>query len=375
MVSNLDEKDTIMGGEESLREAVISLYKRHHPSLILVITTPVVAINNDDVLAVITELQEELAVNIVSIYVDGFKSRAQITGYDAVFYALLKQLPFERDAEKEKKINVLSIGESAADLAEIRRLLKALAVNYRILPQEAELQELLSASRAAASLALNRDESDFIGQVLQENYQVDFLTVPPPIGINGTYQWLLAVGKVLGISSAVEALHTAENEKLQNVVSNSILRGKKVYIGLPAAIAWRVVILVQELGGQVIGLTLDHLDQLHEAELAEQQPELQIHVGSGQIFEQTNLLRQVQPDLYLGSSTDTVWAAKQGVAAVDCAQIPLFGYQGVDNLSRQVQKIFANQAFIQCLRKSSNLSYKAAWYNKKANWHIKLEVK
>lgn len=378
MVSNLEERDTIMGGEEKLREAILALHKRYRPPLILVVTTPVVAINNDDVFAVIAELSDELDTKILPVYVDGFTSQAAIGGYDAAAYALLKQLPFEREVVKEKGVAVLSVNENAAALTEIKRLLAALGIPCQVLPQGSGLQDLPAAAGAAVSIALNRDETDVFGRVLQEVYQVDFLSVPPPIGIAGTYQWLAALGWALGLQAEVEALHAAEAEKLNNIVQNSSLRGKTVYVSLPAAIAWRTVNLVQELGGQVAGLTVDHVDELHEQELAElaaRQPELPIHVGPGQIFEQMNLLRQTKPDLYIGLAEDVLWAAKAGIVAVALEQTAIFGYRGVAELNRQSRKAFANQAFIRQLQTVPELAYKETWYQKKANWHIKLEVK
>ncbi|SEP43081.1 nitrogenase component 1 [Propionispora vibrioides] len=377
VVSNLAERDTIMGGEESLRDAIVALHTRHHPSLILVITTPVVAINNDDVAAVTLELSEELAAHIVPVYTDGFRSQAAIGGSDTVLYALLKQLPPAHKQAAANTVQVLALDEQPADLAETRRLLALLGIPAAIVPQEKGWAGLEVAAGAVA-IALNRDETDFLGQALQEVWQTKFLPSAPPIGINGTYRWLAALGEALGVSDAVEALHRVETATLQPVVNNSSLRHKTVYLSLPPAIAWRTAELVEELGGRLAGLTVDHVDELHRQELAAlaaRRPDLPVQVGAGQVFEEVNLLRRHAPELYIGRADGAQWAARLGVAAVALERTPLLGYQGAVTLERQARKALANPAFVRTLGTYCGTAYKDGWYQKKANWHIKLEVK
>jgi nitrogenase molybdenum-cofactor synthesis protein NifE len=134
-VTNLDEKDTIMGGENSLREAILTLHNRHHPDAIFVVATPVVAINNDDVSSVAIELQEELGIKVIPIYSDGFKSRTGITGYDAALHAVMRHLPMEQRKTQEKFVNLLAVAENRHNVDEIQRLIQALGLEVNILPQ------------------------------------------------------------------------------------------------------------------------------------------------------------------------------------------------------------------------------------------------
>jgi len=81
---------------------------------LFVVTTPVVAINNDDVEAVVDELHEEYNIPVVPVYSDGFRSKTGITGYDVALHAMLKNL-LPRTAKNNVKGNfhksVINIGK------------------------------------------------------------------------------------------------------------------------------------------------------------------------------------------------------------------------------------------------------------------------
>lgn len=377
-VTNLDEKDTIMGGEASLREAIVTLYHRHHPPVIFVVTTPVVAINNDDVFSVIEELKEELPVMIVPVYADGFKSRTAVTGYDAALHALLKYVPFNKGPAEKAFVNLLSIAENEQDIGELERLIHALGLATNVLPHSARLHNFAAAPQAKASISLNDDECDYLGRVLEENYKVKFIHPSPPVGINGTRQWLAALARAAGLEKKADEIHAQEYDRLKPLLERPDCRNSKVYVNLPAAAAFAVSGLLTELGASVIGLTVDHIDELHRAalaEIAERQPELSIHVAQGQSFEQANILRRLEPHVYIGRAADAVWAAKCGVAAIAVEQLPIMGYRGVAAVFRQLRKALLNRSFAENLKNNATLPYQKSWYAKSSNWHIKLEVK
>jgi nitrogenase molybdenum-iron protein alpha/beta subunit len=342
-----------------------------------VITTPVVAINNDDIVSVAEELREELGIHILPVYTDGFKSKTGVTGYDAVLHALLKYLPLA-PGEQEPFINVLSITETPQDLGEIKHLIHALGLEANILPHTAALDNFLKAPQAKASISINPDYCEYLGKTLEENFQVKFLQPAPPIGLENTYQWLAALGRETGLEQAADALHRRESEQIASLIPPDALTNIKLYINLPPALAWGVSDLVEEWGAEVVGLTVHHIDCLHQARLAaaaDKKPNLPIHVAHGQHFELANILRRLTPDVYIGSAEDVVWAAKSGIPSIAIDNLPILGYRGMVAISRQFRKILANQSFVQSLKQNTALPYQESWYAKSPNWHIKVEVK
>ena len=135
--------------------------------------------------------------------------------------------------------------------------------------------------------------------------------------------------------------------------------------------------LVEELGGEVVGLTITHLDRLHVRnldELAARNPSLQIHVSDGQAFEEISILRKLAPDLYLGDSTHLGQVARLGIPAVSLESLAIIGYSGVIRLARRIKTALANRSYGLSLAKI-NSPYQDAWFRRSHNWHIKQEVK
>ncbi|KAF0219093.1 MAG: nitrogenase molybdenum-iron protein alpha and beta [Geobacteraceae bacterium] len=377
-VTNLNERDTIMGSDAKLRETVVSLYRRYRPRLIFIVATPAVAINNDDIQSVVEELREELDVRIVPVYSDGFKSKNAVTGYDVALHALVKYLIVKEQKVRGNYVNLLSVTENASDLETVEGLLKELGLRANILPNRAAPENFVKAAQAKQSISINPDYSDYLGKALESDYGVPFVQPPLPIGINGTYRWLSAIGEATGLKDAVDDLHARESGAVLRLREKAALQGVRVYVNLPAATALGVAAMVEELGGEVAGVTIEHVDSLHEGELAAllaRKPGLQIHVAQGQPFEEANILQRTRPDLYVGGLGQQVVAAKLGIPAVSINNTGILGYRGVARFVHLAVKALKNRAFILNLAKNSGLPYADGWRQKSPYWYIKQEVK
>ena len=378
IVTNLDQRDTIMGADLKLRKAVKDAYQRYKPEILFIVSSPIVAINNDDIQSVVEELHDELDLNIVPIYVTGFASRHAVTGYDIALHSLLKYLGGKRDDQKERKsVNLLSIAEHVEDRAEAERLLKALGLELNILPDGASSETFRDAAAARLSHSLDQDTGNYLGISLREEYGVPYVESSRPIGIAGTGQWLEALGKVLGIQDVVQLLHEKESLRVKQILGEFTLKGVRVYIGFHAATAFSIMGLIEELEGEVIGITVRDLDQLHQERLEElslRYPSLQIHVADGQPFEEVNIIKRLAPDLYLGDSLHLSQIGRLGIPVVSLEGTPIIGYSGVIGLVQRFSTALLNRSFSTILTRTS-LPYQDGWLRRTPNWHIKKEVK
>lgn len=378
VVTNLDERDTIMGADRKLRKAVNTLYNRYHPKVAFIVANPVVAINNDDIQSVVEELQEELDLLIVPIYVTGFSSQNAVSGYDTALHALLKYLSGNNPAaNKSSVVNLLSVAEHPLDRKEAQDLLEELGVELNVLPDNSSVDSFKSAPAARASIPLCPDAPEYLGSILQEKYGVPFINAPRPVGIEGTGRWLKAIGSALDIFGAAEELHNRKAAETTQLLGDFSLAGTKVYISLASASAFSLIPFIEELGGEIAGVTVTHLDRLHVRylnELSERNPALQIHVADGQEFEVISILRRLSPDLYIGDSTHISQVARLGIPTVSLESIGIVGYSGVLRLARRIRNALANRTFGTSLT-SIKPPYRESWYNRSDNWHIKQEVK
>ncbi|NTW98938.1 MAG: hypothetical protein HGB35_03220 [Geobacteraceae bacterium] len=378
IVTNLDERDTIMGADQKLSKAVREAHRRYRPQVLFIVSSPIVAINNDDIQSVVEELQEELELDIVPVYVTGFASQHAVTGYDITLHALLKYLGGkQRNHQHDNRVNLLSIAEYPDDQEEAGRLLLALGLELNLLPDGASKDSFHQAVKARLSISLDQDAADYLAVCLRDEYGVPYAEVARPVGLAATGCWLAGVGKALGLDQEAKTLHEQESEKVRHILEDFSLEGLRVYLALPFATAFGVIDLVRELGGEVIGITVTRLDQLNKElleELSLNHPVLQIHVADGQPFEEANIIKHLAPDLYLGDGAHLGQIARVGIPVVSLEETPVLGYNGVIALVRRFSAALRNRSFGQALARTP-LPYKDAWLQRSPNWHIKKEVK
>ncbi|HWR01115.1 MAG TPA: nitrogenase component 1 [Chlorobaculum sp.] len=378
IVSNLDQRDTIMGADRKLRAAVSDAFRQYKPEVIFVVSSPVAAINNDDIQAVVDELYPELELPIVPVYVTGFASRNAVTGYDTVLHAILKYVRKETGAQGSgSRINLLSVVEHRGDRLEVERLFASLGLELNVLPDGAPVEAFRLAAGARFSLSLDQDSENYLGVTLRDEYSVPYVEQARPVGIGATGRWLVAAVEELGLEEAARLLHEKESERIRLELGDFSLEGIRVYLALSPATAFAVADFVEEFGGEVAGITVSHLDRLHTGrlqELSRRHPALQIHVADGQPFEELNIIRRLAPDIYLGDAAHVGQVARLGVPVLSLENIPVLGYNGVTNLARKISFALKNPAFVKVLS-SVSTPYLDSWYRRSPNWHIKIEVR
>lgn len=379
IVTNLNEKDSILGSGEKLEMAIKKLYKSYKPSVVFIVATPVIAINNDDILSPLIELEEELNIKIVPIFSDGFKSKARIYGSDIVFHAICKYLVTNKKEETQSNlINLISISESERELDEIKNLLNEIGIEANILPRFSTLENIHKVSKAALSISINRDEGDYFVKSLEEKYGIPFLSNLYPIGVQGTNNWLISIAKTIGLEKNIEDILFKYSDNLKEYVNKNNLNGLRVYINLPASKAFSVVKLIKEFEGNLAGITVDHIDNLNKEDLIYIQnldENIKFHVADGQPFEEESILNRLNPDLYIGLSHHSVLAAKLGISSVAVDNLDILGFNGVRNFIKIINKAIKNKKFVEKLAKADKLPYNKNWYNRSTNWYIKQEVK
>ena len=376
-ITDINEKDSIIGSEAKLKEALLALYRTYRPAVIFIVMTPVVAINNDDVQAVVEELGEELEVKLIPIFTDGFKSRVGAMGYDLVYHALAKYLIGREGGEGGGFINLLSVEEAPEDLKELERLVGKLGVNVNILPQKATAGNFLNAGNASLSVSINLDDSDYLGEVLEEKYGIGFIKPALPVGLKGTARWLGAVGENIAGPEKIEELTAREEEGLDISQKGIEVEGLKVYLNLPPSYAFGVKEFLEELGAEVVGITVPYIQQNHMAHLQtllRQDRELNLHIAEGQSFEELNILKKLQPDLYIGWEANSAVAAA-GIPSTAVGGLGILGYSGAERLLQRISRAIKNRAYFNRISKAAGQNYTQGWYSRKPNWYIKQEVK
>lgn len=382
IVTNISERDSILGGEAKLRQAIVEARARFAPGAIFVVSSPVVAINNDDIETTTEELRDELGLPIVPVYADGFRSKIAATGLDEVAHALLRHLLAEEAGAPETEggpaVGLIALRESREDLAALQALLGALGLDSLSFPRHAQVAQIGRGLRAPLLVSVDPAEDAYLRAALHDVHGVAPLAPAVPIGAAATADWLRAVAAAAGRGPAAERLIAQEEARLAGLAAEAqALRGRAVFLHVPPgqALAWWK--WAAELGLRVVALKLSSFEPaLLPAlrEIAAAQPQLPLLVGEGQPFEEASLLRSAAPDVYLGPAAQLLPAARLGIAAVAIDAAPSFGYAGHAALLRRIAHRLAHPGFQRFLAAAADEPYSQAWLRRSAHWHIKHEV-
>ncbi|HCF51334.1 MAG TPA: nitrogenase [Syntrophomonas sp.] len=400
--TNLDEVDVINGGEEKLRSAILYADREYRPSAIIVMNSCVPALIGDDIDTLIEELQQQVAARIVPVHCEGFKTRIQATAYDAVYHGILRTLvgieeeeadPVIIDELEELKkryrisrtVNVLNVSSmSRSDEQGLVKLLQSLDLNVRILPCYAHPDDFEDSFEAALNVSICATHDDYFVEHMKSKYGVPFILRTIPIGIANTNKWLLDIARFFGMEEQAQKLIDSEVRELNQALApyRQFLQGKTAFLGGGEIRIITTAELLHSLGMEVLGLRGFHFDRYGEGLLEELMAEIPesekaiINIGTGQPFEQANLLSRYKPDVFVGHPGGNGWANKQGIPV-----FPLFGqaydymgYVGVYEVARRLTRTLKNTSYSQNLVKHVRLPYRQDWYAEDPFAYIKQDL-
>ncbi|MEQ8155030.1 MAG: nitrogenase component 1 [Clostridiaceae bacterium] len=379
LVTNLTEQDSILGGDSKLREAVGKALEKYNPKVIFIVSTPVVAINNDDIQSIIYELEEEVEIPIIPIYSDGFKSKISAYGYDLALHAVAKYiLPSAQKTEKSNFVNIISISESDRQLRAITKILNDLGINYNTISRNSSIDNIKKSVNAKATVAIDKVSGNFLAELLRDEFNIPYIETSSPIGIKATNKWIIDISRELGIEEEANKYILKNLKSLDKAIKSNVIGGRKIYINhLPTA-AFELSKLLEELNAEIAGITVEYIDNISVEELKrfrDKDKEAKIHVSTGQIFEVLNIVKKVNPDLYIGRAADSVWVSKSGIKSIALDSEQLYGYEGIAKILKEFSKVFDNDNLEGYLSDNIRLPYHENWFGKSTNWYIKQEVK
>lgn len=221
IVSNVDQKSVVFGGEQKLREAVKKAVERYHPKLAFIYASCASGIIGDDIDAIAYDLQEEYPDTVlVPIHCEGFKSKICASGFDAAFLAINKYILKKESVPKEKGlVNLFApTTVSYADQKEMERMLHNIGVEVNYIPFYSSLEKIKRIPAAEASTSICKVFADEFMKTLWEDYEIPYSHTVMPIGIRNTEKWYRGIAKVLGKEEEVEEIIAKERERIMPLV-------------------------------------------------------------------------------------------------------------------------------------------------------------
>ena len=377
IVTNLDQKSVIFGGEKKLRDSVNKAIERYDPKLIFVFASCASGVIGDDIDAICADLQKdaEKAI-IVPIHCEGFKSKICASGFDAAFIAIEKYiLSKEKVAKKDNLVNLFApVSISYADQKEMERMLGLLGIETNYIPFYSSLEKIRKIPSAAASTSICKVFADEFMKELETVYDIPYSHTVMPIGLRNTDKWFRGIAKVMGKEKEADEIIEKEHERITPLVKKirDRLQGKRVFICGGTGRSFAAAALIDDFGMELVGLetpTYDDDAQVDIEYLNSIHKDFVVDIANMQPFEQVNLIQKIKPDVFIGVPE---WAAKLGLPTTHVLDMkrPTMGYDGLIFLGNKIADQLENPGFNKKLSRHVKLPYKESWYSEDAFKYI-----
>lgn len=377
IVTNIDQKSVVFGGEQKLRESVKIAVERYAPKLIFIYASCASGIIGDDIDAIASDLQKEYPETIlVPIHCEGFKSKICASGFDAAFLSINKYILKKQQVPTQKGlVNLFApTTVSFADQKEMERMLREIGVEVNYIPFYSSLEKIQRIPAAEASTSICKVFADEFMETLREDYGIPYSHTVMPIGMRNTDKWYRGIAKTLGKEEQAEEIIEREHRRVEPLVEKlrERLQGKRVFICGGTGRSFAAAALIDDFGMELVGLEtptydddaqvdIEHLNSIHENYV--------VDVANMQPFEQVNLLNRLKPDAFIGVPE---WAAKLGIPTTHVldGKRPTMGYDGLLYLGNKIADQLQNPGFNVKLSQHVSLPYRASWYEEDAFKYI-----
>jgi nitrogenase molybdenum-iron protein alpha chain len=369
--TNMEEADTVYGGNQKLADAVREVYKRVKPNAIFIITTCSSGIIGDDVGGIADEAEAELGIPIIAIFCEGFRSRIWTSGFDAGYHGIARKLIKKTDKKQDNLINIVNFWGADVFGEWFKRL--GLKANY--LTPYATVAQIAESSQAKATIQICSTLGSYLAAALEQEYGVPEIRVSPPYGMNQTDKWFRELGKMTGKEKEVEQFIKEEKEKwMPEIIKiKERLQGKTAYVTAGASHGHSLLALLKELRMNTLGAAIFHHDPLYDNE-SENCDTLQnvtadygdiesYNVCNKQEFELVNILNKIRPDILLARHGGmTLWGAKLGIPSLLIGDEHFgMGYEGIVKYGNRILETIENDEFVKNLQKHSINPYSKWW--------------
>lgn len=377
--TNLEERDTIYGGNEKLADAIREVYDRTHPNAIFVITTCAAGIIGDDVEGITNEAEEELGIPVAAIFCEGFRSRIWTSGFDAGYHGIARKL-IKPPVEKRKIINVINFW--GTDI--FTEWLGQFGYKPNYLTPYSTVDAIAYSSEAEATIQACATLGSYLGAALEKEFGVKEIRTSPPYGIAQTDRWFRELGQIL--DKEKEAEEFIQKKKAQYLPKIEELReklkGKTAFVTAGASHGHSLLAILGELGMKAQGAAIFHHDPVYDNGAPESDTlghtvsdygdVPNFNVCNKQEFELVNQLNRIRPDILLARHGGmTLWGAKFGIPSLLIGDEHYgMGYEGLVNYGERILETLENNEFVTNLAKNTVNPYSKWWLEQKPNTFI-----
>jgi len=253
--SSLNEKGTIYGGENNLKQGLDNIIRLYNPGVIGVLTTCLAETIGEDIERITADYLRDRGIEnlpIITVPTPGYGD-SHSEGYWLTVKRIVAHLA--RETEKHNKVNLIVPNISPADLREIKRILDLMEIDYVLLPDFSDtldrpfakpykkipdggtkLADIAGMPGAIATIQMGVtvDDSSSPGKYLESEFGVPLYNLPIPIGIEGTDKFIKVLEELSG-KVMPESLNRERGRLLDAMIDSHKynFQGRSVIFGDP----------------------------------------------------------------------------------------------------------------------------------------------
>lgn len=219
--SQRNKEAVFCGTEEYLLHILQSIQQTSQPSIVLLVNNCADSTSNDDLLPTVKKAKMNCPVICLDRHdLDG----GFWAGYQAAAKAYFHTMPLEpRSMVKQKTVNLLgcSVGyyNAVHDLKELKRMLTLAGYEVVACPGAGSTaQEIANMAQAQLSIVVHDELGRNLAEFLEEQYDIPYISLLPPYGLQGSLSWLKAIDYYMsGESTGLKTLQQEANHLEQRL--------------------------------------------------------------------------------------------------------------------------------------------------------------
>ncbi|AET70416.1 nitrogenase molybdenum-iron protein beta chain [Desulfosporosinus orientis DSM 765] len=271
---SMTEDSAVFGGQSNFIEGLRNAYAVYKPKVISVFTSCMAEVIGDDIKSYLGNAKEQDAIPrdlaVALANTPSFKG-SHITGYDSTVKSLIECLakPRQEDTINDRLYVVPGFDTYPANLREYKRLLKEMNAPFTLLPDHSDvldapnlgtyelypggtpISEMNEALNAKSYLMLQAYSTSTTSKYLKGK-GVPVETIPMPIGLSGTDNFIQAIAKFTGKEVPEEI--TIERGRAVDAMTDchQYIHGKKFALFGDPDILIGLVSFLLEMGGEPV---------------------------------------------------------------------------------------------------------------------------
>ncbi len=361
----MTEVSTILGGEDNVEQAILTLVEKVNPEIIGLCTTGLTETRGDDMEGILTDFRKnhphlsELPILLVSS--PDFKGALQ-DGYAAAVESMVRELPQKGEIRPTQVNLLMSSAFTPGDLQEIKEIVTAFGLVPIVVPDLSAsldghlddsyspitgggttLAQLRKIGSSAFTIAIGESMRG-AAEILEKRFAIPYELFSELTGLDAVDNFLQALSDVSGIR--VPEKYRRQRRQLQDAMLDThfFFGRKQVSLALEPDLLWSTAIFLQSMGADIqAAVTTTRSPLLEKLHLEK------VIIGDLEDFEQV----VVGSDLLIGNSHTTTIARKlniplyrQGIPIFDRLGIGQFtkvGYRGTMQILFDIGNIFLEQ--------------------------------